>query len=234
MKLGQRLQAIADMVPAGSVIADIGTDHAYLPIYLIKQKIAARAIAGDVHHGPYLSAQGAVAAHNLEQAISVRQGNGLAVIQPGEADVVVIAGMGGANIIDILSARPEVTAAFKRLILQPMIAASLVRSWLHAHDWQIINEQLVQEDGKLYQIIAAEPGVSQQLADDILYEIGPVLWQAKPPLLRQHIQELIGHLRSVVVAMAAGGAETVNSVKYKNYTDRLKKLEDKLNACKMP
>ena len=229
MKLGQRLQAIADMVPAGSVIADIGTDHAYLPIYLIKQKIAARAIAGDVHHGPYLSAQGAVAAHNLEQAISVRQGNGLAVIQPGEADVVVIAGMGGANIIDILSAYPEVTADFKRLILQPMIAASLVRSWLFTHGWQIVNEQLVQEDGKLYQIIAAEPGISQQV-EDIFYEIGPLLWQTKPPLLRQHIEQQIGHLRSVVQSMAAGGAEAVNSVKYREYTGKLKELEEKLKC----
>ncbi|WP_371370672.1 tRNA (adenine(22)-N(1))-methyltransferase TrmK [Sporomusa aerivorans] len=229
MKLGQRLQTIANMVPTGVTIADIGTDHAYLPIYLMQQKITASAIAGDVHHGPYLSAQGAVAAYHLDHAISVRQGNGLEVLRPGEADVAVIAGMGGANIIEILSARPEVTATLKRLILQPMIAASLVRTWLYVNNWIIIDEQLVQEEGKLYQIIAAEPGEMQPV-EPILNEIGPLLWQTKPPLLKQHIQELIDHLRNVVAAMAAGGSEVINSEKYREYTRRLNELEDRI-AC---
>lgn len=226
MKLGHRLKVIASMVPTGLTLADIGTDHAYLPIYLVEQNIVPCAIAGDVHQGPYLSAQNAVSSLQLEHRISVRLGNGLEVVKPGEADVVAIAGMGGATIIDILQSCPEVTRTVKRLILQPMIAASLVRKWLHIHGWQIVEEQLVEEEGKLYQIIAAEPGESPEY-ETILDEIGPLLWQTKHPLLQLHINELIKHLRGVLSAMQSS-PEAVNSEKYKEYASRLKGLENKL------
>jgi tRNA (adenine22-N1)-methyltransferase len=225
VKIGERLQAIADMVPVGVTMADIGTDHAYLPIYLISHNVVARAIAGDIHQGPYLSAKNAVVAAQLEEFISVRRGNGLEVVRPGEAETVVIAGMGGLNIIDILRSRPEVTATLKRLIVQPMIAAAAVRMWLQTNGWQIISEQLIQEDGKLYQIIAAEPGESQPF-EPILYEIGPLLWHSRHPLLLLHIEELIVHLRGVLAAMA-GSAEAVHSAKYREFADKLKDLEDK-------
>ena len=225
MKIGERLQAIADMVPVGMAMADIGTDHAYLPIYLITNDIVTQAIAGDIHQGPYLSAKNSVATAQLEQVISVRRGNGLEVVSPGEAEVVVIAGMGGLNIIDILRSCPAVTAALKYLIVQPMIAAASVRMWLQSNGWQIVNEQLVQEDGKLYQIIAAKPGESPPF-EPILYEIGPLLWQGRHPLLRLHIEELIEHLRGVLASMA-GSAEAIHSTKYREFTDKLKDLEDK-------
>lgn len=228
MKLGERLQTIADMVPSGVSLADIGTDHAYLPIYLAENSIITHAVAGDIHHGPYISAKNAVAAAQLDNSISVRQGNGLEVVNPGEAEVVVIAGMGGGNITDILSSRPTITATVRRLILQPMIGAAVVRMWLHTNNWQIVNEQLVVEDGKLYQIIAAEPGESYPY-EPILYEIGPLLWQRRHPLLKQHIQELANHLRSVLTAMAAS-PEAVQSKKYKEFTAKLRELEDKY-AC---
>lgn len=229
MKLGERLQAIADMVPSGvASIADIGTDHAYLPIYLVNNKIVTQAIAGDIHQGPYLSAKNAVDAAHLEQSISVRLGNGLEVVNPGEAEVVIIAGMGGLNIIDILSSCPDVTATLKRLIVQPMIAAPAVRGWLYDNGWQIVSEQLVREDGKLYQIIAAAPGEKQSF-EPILYEIGPLLWQTKHPLLVLHIDELIAHLRIVLTSMA-GSSEAVHSLKYKEFVTKLKELEAK-RAC---
>ena len=229
MKLGERLQTIAQMVPEGVLsIADIGTDHAYLPIYLVNHGIVSNAIAGDVHQGPYLSAKNAVNFSHLEQSISVRLGNGLEVVNPGEAEVVVIAGMGGLNIIDILRARPEVTVTVKRLIVQPMIAAPAVRSWFQDNGWQIVSEQLVREDGKLYQIIAAEPGERQEF-EPILYEIGPLLWKNKHPLLSVHIEELIAHLRNILASMASS-AEAIHSEKYKEFTVKLKELEAK-RAC---
>lgn len=226
MKLGERLKTIADMVPAGVTLADIGTDHAYLPVYLVTKNIIPRAIAGDIHHGPYLSARNTVESSRLTECISVRQGNGLEVVSPGEADVAVIAGMGGANIIDILTFRPEVTISMKRLILQPMIAAALVREWLYINKWHIVDEQLVEEDGRLYQIIAAEQGISRQV-EPVLYEIGPLLWHTRHPLLKQHIGELISHLRDVLAAMA-GSTEAVNSAKYREFNGKLRELEDKL------
>lgn len=229
LKLSERLQTIANMVPRGTAsVADIGTDHAYLPIYLITHEVASHAIAGDIHQGPYLSAKNAVDAAHLEQAISVRLGNGLDTVNPGEAEVVVIAGMGGLNIVDILRARPEVTSTVKRLIVQPMIAAPTVRTWFKDNGWQIIIEQLVLEDDKLYQIIAAEKGDMQEF-EPILYEIGPLLWQTKHPLLLMHIEELIIHLRNVLTSMAESNS-AIHSIKYKEFAHKLKELEAK-RAC---
>jgi tRNA (adenine22-N1)-methyltransferase len=228
MKLSERLQAIADMVPNGVTMADIGTDHAYLPIYLVTHEIVTRAIAGDIHQGPYLSAKCAVDAAHLDRIISVRLGNGLEVVNLEEAEVVVIAGMGGQNIIDILRSRPDITSTFKRIIVQPMIAAPAVRRWFKNNGWQIVNEQLVKEDDKLYQIIAAEPGEGQSF-EPILDEIGPLLWKNRHPLLLLHIEELIDHLRKVLTSMAES-SEAAHSVRYREFVDKLKELEVK-RAC---
>lgn len=228
MKLSLRLQAIADMVPYGVTLADIGTDHALLPMYLVEQKIVTSAIAGDVHQGPYLSARNAVAAMHLDRQISVCLGNGLDVVRPNEADVVVIAGMGGTNIIDILSCRPEVTKTIKMLILQPMIAAALVRNWLSINGWRLVAEQLVQEDGRLYQILAARPGESLPV-DPVLNEIGPLLWQSRHSLLKPHIQELINQLQGIVAAMRSS-AQATGSAKYQENVRKLTALEEKLSC----
>ncbi|SDE62165.1 tRNA (adenine(22)-N(1))-methyltransferase [Sporomusa acidovorans] len=225
MKISERLKAIADMVPAGVTLADIGTDHAYLPIYLTRHKVITCAIAGDIHQGPYLSAKNAVESAGLTSFISVRLGNGLDVVKPGEAEVVVIAGMGGSNIIDILSSRPEVTAGLRRLILQPMLAAASVRKWLHDNGWRIAAEQLVREDGRLYQVIAAEQGESAAF-DPIFYDIGPLLWQTRNVLLLPHLNELIDQIRGVLGAMRESPG-AMHSGKYQELTNKLNKLEEK-------
>ena len=225
MKLGERLKTIAAMVPKGAVLADIGTDHAYLPIFLVEQGIVSRAIAGDVHKGPYLSAKSTVLEAGLQDGISVRLGDGLEVLTPGEADVIAIAGMGGPNIVDILSSRPEIISEVKRLILQPMIGAAQVRHWLTDNGWRLIQEQLVEDEGRLYQVIAAERGKGE-LTEPILAEIGPLLWQERNPLLRRHIAELTSHLRGVLRAMSES-REAVNSAKYQEFVGRLKDLEEK-------
>lgn len=120
MNLGSRLQGIANYVLPNKVFADIGTDHAYLPIYLIKNGIVKKAIAGDYNQGPYEAAQKAVLNYNLAGKIEVRLGNGLTVLAEGEADIVAIAGMGGTTIVEILSAKLNLAQQVQRLILQPM------------------------------------------------------------------------------------------------------------------
>lgn len=227
MRLGERLSAIAALVPTGASMADIGTDHAYLPINLIQKGIISRAVAGEVNSGPYQSAQDAIAAVGLQPKISLRLGNGLAVLSPGEVDVVVIAGMGGATIISILTAQPVVAQSLKRLILQPMIAAAAVRRWLTEHNWHIVDEALVREEGKLYEIIAAEQGPAPEELEPIMCEIGPVLWQSKPPLLKTHIEWSIDQAKRILQEMSAS-ATAPNSAKYNEYVDKIKQLEAKL------
>ena len=106
--LSKRLRKIADMVDGGSKLADIGTDHAYLPVYLMKEKKILSAVAGDIHYGPYKTAYNFVRNNNMDNSIDVRIGDGLTILNPGETDVLVIAGMGGATIVKILASCPEV------------------------------------------------------------------------------------------------------------------------------
>ena len=225
MKLGSRLSALIAFVPRGTRVADIGTDHAYLPIELVQKNIAASAVAGDVHAGPYEAAKENVEGCGLEHKISVRFGNGLAVLVPGEVDTAVIAGMGGSTIIDILRSQPAVTSSLKRLILQPMVGAAAVRRWLVANQWCIIDEMLVQDDGRLYEILVAEQGTSCEL-EPIMYHIGMKLWERKPELLALHIDQLIAKVQRVLHEMAASH-HAQQSPKFDEYTKRLKQLEAK-------
>ena len=130
MQLSQRLSSVASMVTAGNCLADVGTDHGYVPIYLYERNVIPRAIAMDVNKGPLERAALHIAESGMKEAIETRLSDGLTALKPGEADSVVIAGMGGPLIIRILSAHPEVTESLKELILQPQSEISEVRIWL--------------------------------------------------------------------------------------------------------
>lgn len=228
MNLHARLAAIAEMVPYGSRVADIGTDHAYLPVYLLEKKIISLAIASDVCRGPLNIARKTVQQRNSTDRIELRLGNGLDVLTPGEVDTIIVAGMGGATIIEILRSRPQIMESLQRLILQPMAASAALRRWLIMNQWIIIDEQLVLEDGRLYEIIAAKPGDSK-IEEPILYDIGPVLWQQKHPLLKMHIDKLIDKLVHIIQEMRLSQT-AVNTDKFQQYVAKHKKLEE-MRAC---
>ena len=148
MHLDDRLQALADFVPEGARAADIGTDHGYLAVALLQQGKANFVVAGDKNRGPYEAAKRTVHEYAIsEEQISVRLGDGLEVVKPGEVDTVCIAGMGGILMNTILEASPEVTEALKTLVLQPMNGAPELREWLYDHEWHIVDENLVIDDG---------------------------------------------------------------------------------------
>ena len=155
MQLSQRLSSVASMVTAGNCLADVGTDHGYVPIYLYERQMIPRAIAMDVNKGPLERARLHIAEYGYHNAIETRLSDGLQALKAGEAESVVIAGMGGPLIIRILSAYPEVTASFKELILQPQSEISEVRVWLGEQGYEIIEEHMVFEDGKYYSMFKA-------------------------------------------------------------------------------
>ncbi|GAB2703209.1 tRNA (adenine(22)-N(1))-methyltransferase [Paenibacillus thermoaerophilus] len=166
MKLSDRLRRIAEQVPAGSVVADIGTDHGLLPVALVSEGTAERAVAADVNRGPLEAARRQVAMAGLGDRIDLRLGNGLSVLREGEVDVVVIAGMGGSLIADILEAGRDRLPGVKRLVLQPNVAADQVRRWLLAREWKLIGEQILEEDEKIYEILTAEPAAGPEDASE--------------------------------------------------------------------
>lgn len=228
MRLGARLQAIAGFVRPGMRLADIGTDHAYLPIYLVKQGIVPWAIAGEVNKGPFRAAQQAIENERLADKISLRLGNGLSVINSGEVDAAVIAGMGGATIVEILQEASHLVKSLLRIIAQPMVASAAVRHWFINNGWQIIDETLVMDEGRLYEIIVAEPSDAPlPLIEPILYEIGPILWNSRHALLAMHIEQLIGQTQRILQEMDLGKSK---SPKYYSYVEKLKQLEAR-KAC---
>ena len=155
MQLSERLSSVASMVTAGNCLADVGTDHGYVPIYLYERQLIPRAIAMDVNKGPLERARVHIAEYGFQNKIETRLSDGLAALKPGEADSVTIAGMGGPLIIRILSAYPEVTASLKELILQPQSEISEVRVWLGEQGYEIVEEHMVFEDGKYYSMFKA-------------------------------------------------------------------------------
>ncbi|HEL2401783.1 TPA: tRNA (adenine-N(1))-methyltransferase [Streptococcus suis] len=173
-RLSKRLATVSDYVPQGARLVDVGSDHAYLPLFLVEQGRIEFAVAGEVVQGPYQSAL-----QNVEQAgqsdkISVRLANGLAAVEQADhITTVTIAGMGGRLIADILEAGQDKLVSVERLILQPNNREDDVRRWLVAHDFQIIAEEILEENDKIYEILVAEKGKSDLTADQLRF--GPYL-----------------------------------------------------------
>ena len=225
MQLDARLQAVADFVPTGSCIADIGTDHAYLAAVLVRTGRAVKAVACDKNAGPCEAARKTIEENDLGDKVTVRQGDGLAPLAPKEVDTACIAGMGGGLIIEILSASPAVLQGLHRLVLQPMNAAFELRQWLYAHGWHLAEEALAQADGRIYEVLAAEPGQQERPADWLL-QIGPLLWQKKPMLLHEQLRHILQRQRRAVSGMEQSEAAR-KSLRYLQLKQQLQELEEK-------
>ncbi len=153
--LDKRLGMVASLVRQGSRVADVGTDHAYLPVYLIQAGVATGAIAADIGEGPLDAARHTVIAAGLESAVSLRLGDGLAPVSADEVDDIVIAGMGGETIVAILNAAIWIKNPHYRLVLQPMSRAEELRRWLLYNGFTITTERLVQDKHHLYPVMVA-------------------------------------------------------------------------------
>lgn len=176
-KLSQRLEKVSNYVLQGSVLADIGSDHAYLPCYLGLKKKIKKGIAGEITEGPYLSAKEQVELDGLSDVIEVRKGDGLSVLKEDEAEVVTICGMGGSLITSILEKGKDKLGNAKRLILQPNIGAKNVRKWLLKEKWVLSAEEIIKEDGKIYEVLVADRSGEQPYTNNIEAELlfGPFL-----------------------------------------------------------
>lgn len=159
VKLSDRLQRLLEQVPEGSRLADIGSDHALLPVAAVESGRVSSAIAGEVNLGPYEAARRGVAEAGLGRQIKVRRGDGLEVLEPGEADCITIAGMGGSLIAAILERGQKLgkLAGVKTLALQPNVGEDILRRWLLGNGWLLISEHILEEDGKTYEILTAVP-----------------------------------------------------------------------------
>ena len=196
--LPDRLKAVAALIPECEFLSDIGTDHAYIPIYAVKNKKARLAAAADIVDGPLKIASANIKSYNLSDKISVVKSNGLENIPP--SDVIVIAGMGGTLIGEILKKHIQKAYSTDTLILQPMTCAYDLRKELHRLGFKIIKETIAKDSKKLYNIMVVKKGI-QTFDDDIYYHIGKYLIDSKDPLLKEYIMHGITVLERKITNM---------------------------------
>ena len=195
LQLQPRLQMLADLVPPGAILVDVGTDHGYLPVYLLQRGAIRRAIASDIGAEPLDHARRT--AEEYGAALELRLCDGLAGIAPHEVDTVVIAGMGGESMISILSAAPW-TKDGCRLILQPMTRQELLRRWLAENGYRFTAEHLVEDKGTIYPILCVEGGEQPSLSEAETYA-GLLL--ADDPLYGEYLTRQMARLQKAADGM---------------------------------
>ena len=157
VKLSKRMKAVASMVTPGHILADIGTDHGYVPIALVQRGKIPKAIAMDINRGPLQRAKDNVVLYHMEEYIETRLSDGVDALSEGEVDSVLIAGMGGELVIHILENGENICRNAKELILQPQSDIRRVRRFLREHKYKIVDEDMVFEDGKYYPMMKVIP-----------------------------------------------------------------------------
>lgn len=186
MQLSNRMEALAAMVPKGAVLADIGTDHGYLPIALCEWGRIPSAIAMDLREGPLARAKQHIMEMGLSGSIETRLSDGLTALMPGEAQTILIAGMGGPLTVRILDAHPRVVQAADCLILQPQSEVGKVRKFCAQTGLLIVQENMVCEDGKFYPMMRLAHGEPYVLSEAEA-AFGPCLLREKHPVLREYL-----------------------------------------------
>lgn len=197
--LSDRLQTIADMICEECRVADIGTDHGYLPIYLLQKKRPIFVAACDINQGPLDHAKRSAAQYGLENAMSFRLGNGLACVAPNEVDTIIIAGMGGETIAAILEAAPWTKSGECRMLLQPMTKVEFLRPWLSERGYVIEQERLVYENRTYFPVMAVTGGGEKRELS--LGQIWGGVALQNDPLQTKALDETIRHLNYALTGL---------------------------------
>ena len=223
MELSTRLAALAARVPPGSRLADIGTDHAYLPAYLLLEGTIPSAVASDVNRGPLDRGRETARLAGVEDKIDFRLSDGLNGLREDEADVIVIAGMGGELIARILSEAPWTRE--KLLLLQPMTAQPELRQWLNGNGYRIERESVVREGQKLYVILTVRGGTDEP------YTVGE-RWAGRQrmgedsPLLLDYLNDLLRRRRRALEGMERGSVPPEMLEEERNLIGQLEQLRE--------
>lgn len=258
MKLSKRLDTIASFVPKGSKIADIGTDHGYIPIYLVENGAAVRALAMDVREGPLARAREHVEEHGLSDRIETRLSDGMQKLRSGEADTVIIAGMGGELVIHILEEGRRLWPEVRSFVLSPHSELHKVRRYLRENGFTAEDETMVKDEGKFYTVMrvrwdggagtcgleccAADAGSGPRAAEcraadgahepareiDDLY--GARLLRMKHPVLKEYLEKEREKAQSLLKALAAADTDgaRARAESLSRELERIKEAEDEM------
>lgn len=209
MKLSRRLETIASFVPEGSAVADIGTDHGYIPIHLVQEGKAKHAIAMDVRKGPLLRAQAHIHEAGLEAHVEVRLSDGLLKLEQNEADCVVIAGMGGELIIHILKEGRGLWEGIPHWVLSPHSELDKVRRFLEEQEFFTWRETMIKEEGKFYTVMGINRTNKAGEKDnrEISYRYGRSLLESKDPVLKEYLKKEEEQLEQIMRGLSESQTE---------------------------
>ena len=198
MELSKRLNFIIDNIESSSVLADIGTDHGYIPLYAVKNGLCSKAIAIDINKDPLDKARLNAILEGVGDELEFRLGNGLKPLEKNEVEVAIIAGMGGNLIRDILEESIDIVSSINYLILVPAQNPEVLREYLYNNDYEIICEDLCEDDGIYYELfkVRKKSGESMTL-DSIYYEISPKLLMQKHPLMKDFLNAKVENYKRI-------------------------------------
>ncbi|UZN41386.1 class I SAM-dependent methyltransferase [Lactobacillus sp. IBH004] len=223
-----RLRTLAQMVDQGARVADIGTDHAYLPIQLVKDGKVDYAIASDVAAGPLENAEKDIIAAGLKNKIETRLGSGLETISAKDRiDTVVIAGMGGKLMTNILNEAWSRNFHFATLILEPNVGEPGVREWLSAHKYQIINEKIITEAGHIYELIKAQELENTISLTDRQTFFGPEILKEKNQVFYQKWRDQLAYHQRLLTNL--NKAQEKDGAHIKQIEYEIKMIEEEIN-----
>lgn len=226
----ERLRVLSDMLIWGEPAADIGADHALLSIFLVKENIVPWLVASEFTDGPYLRLSHAVQNSTFKDKIKVRQGDGLEVLAAGEVGNVIIAGMGGDTIVNILSSEWQKASSFQRFIFQPMSRTAVLRQELSMHGWPILDERLVREHGRFYIIISSCPGTNSYKLSPLQMELGPLILKNNSRYKMEYIESCRRKFDSIYKSLLK--SRKVEKLELESYRKLVMEMEEILGAGK--
>lgn len=209
--ISNRLKLVADMVQ-GRVVADIGTDHGYVPLYLYHQKRIAKGYACDINQGSLQKAIDNVALLGAGDVIETRLGDGLTPMQAGEAETAILSGMGGMLMLHIFEESPLVVERLEEMILSPQRDVDKVRRYLHSVGFRIAEEEMLREDSKVYVVMRCVRG-AEQYDKESHYLFGKCLLEKKHPILLEQLLHEKRKRERILGALADSGSQTAEQRK---------------------
>ena len=210
MKLSERLNTVVSFVKPGSRVADVGTDHGYVPIELARRGIIRHGLAMDVRKGPLERAKEHIRQYGLEDVIETRLSDGICQMQDGEADTVIVAGMGGELVIHILEEGQRFWDQIDHWILSPQSELDKVRDYLAGHGFAMERETMLKEEGKYYVVMDVVRGQMEPLKPwESLY--GPLLLKEKHPVLAEFLAKEKTLCESILKGLAGQESESAGN-----------------------
>lgn len=243
MELSKRLQAVVDLLCSSvsecadddRIVADVGTDHGYIPIYLVEAGLCKKAFAMDVNKSPLLRAKGHIEEHHLQGMIEARLSDGVKALAVGECDSAIVAGMGGALTIKILTDGEPVFRDLREFVLQPQSEISKVRAYLYEQGYHIVAEDMVLEDGKFYPMMRVQNGVDESYSEDeskrsIEFSYGKCLLTDKHPVLKLFLEKELRTKTEILSHLAQTAGEQIH-VRRQELTEELLCIKCALEVC---